>query len=477
MKKPVHLYSLFPLLFPLLAGCGTVSHAPLSKNTAEKQSIMDNFNQLSHQPLSPEWQKVGENFATTAVKILNCDELQSGKPLYLTGQNQIPASCDLWQKNTHFIIQNSDTSLDCQGVAMSANINKNGENLTAFAIQTSKAISEKGTGQGIRNVRLDNCIAVGYGHGVLVEQEMPANQRYEQLLQHTTTRDAQRELSPNHILLNRILVSHSKNSGIFVGDHVQDFTLANSRVTNAGTVGVYFEFGSRGNVVQDSYFSQNGIRQVLGLGKPNREAIAIDSSQNNVIKNNRFDSNGGGGVFLYRNCFEHANDATQANHFLRVDGSNGNLIENNTFVNEPVGVWLASRQSRNLKGFECGAYLMQSTLLESYHLDEARQNTVTHNLFDNVEKAIIIEDNNNVASFNTFLASFKQPLAIGSAVRENAGKGVVAGNQINNNTFANVNILDNIAFVGKSATANLHCANIDESGKKIDDVCLVNWNS
>lgn len=458
----------------LVASCGTVPQIPATKNSFDKAAVWQRFNQLSNQPLPPEWEKSGQNFSKNTlqnpVKTLDCAELQSGKTITLTGQNQIPANCDLWQKNTHFVIQSSDTSLDCQGVAMSSSDDK----ITAFAIQTPKSVSEKGAVDGIRNVRLDNCIAVGYGHGVLVEQEMPANQRYEQLLQNKTSRDAQRTLSPNHVLLNRILVADSKNSGIFIGDHVQGVTLANSQVINAGTVGVYFEFGSRGNVVQNSQFSQNGIRQIMGVGKPNREAIAIDSSQDNVIKNNRFDSNGAGGVFLYRNCFEHADDASQTNHFLRLDGSNGNLIENNTFVSEPVGVWVASRQSRNLKGFECGAYLIKSDITSSYHLDEARQNTVTHNQFDNVEKAIIVEDNNNVVSLNNFSASVKQTISVGSAIREESSEGTVKGNQINKNTFAKADIAQDIGFTGKSATANLHCDNMATDGKKIDEVCLVN---
>lgn len=459
---------LFPITL-MLASCGTVPPSPFSQENSDKQSISQTFQTLSNQPLPNDWQSLSK----ANVKTLDCSELQSGKAIVLTGQNQIPTSCDLWQKNTHFILQSSDTSLDCQGVAMSATNDK----LTAFAIQTpraiseTKAISENGTGQGIRNIRLDNCIAVGYGHGVLVEQAMPANQRYEQLQQNKTTRDTQRQLSPNHILLNRLLIDSSKNSGIFVGDHVQGVTLANSRVQNAGTVGVYFEFGSRGNRVQDSKFSQNGFRQVLGVGKPNREAIAIDSSAHNVIANNEFDHNGAGGVFLYRNCFEHADDPTQANHFLRTQGSDGNVIQGNSFVREPVGVWVAARQSRNLKGFECGAYTISETLLTSYHLDEAEHNTVTHNQFDSVENAVIVEDDNNVVSKNTFSPSVKTPISIGSSVREVSSEGVVKGNQINQNTFGAVG---GIRFVGKSVTVNLHCGNMTNNGQKIDDVCLVN---
>lgn len=457
----------------LVASCGTVPKTPAStQHGVSKEMAVQLFSQLSQQPLPASWQAK----PAQSLNVLDCAELQSGKTISLTGDNQIPASCDLWQKNTHFVIQNSDTSLDCQGVAMSVNGSTTQKNITAFAIQTPISLSKTGQGQGIGNIRLDNCIAVGYGHGVLVEQAMPANQRYEQLLQQQTTRDAQQQLSPNHILLNRILVADSKNSGVFIGDHVQDVTLTNSRVLNAGTVGVYFEFGSGHNTVQDSSFSQNGIRQInvggVGVGKPNREAIAIDSSQHNKIRHNQFEGNGGGGVFLYRNCFEHANDKRLANHFLRVDGSNGNLIESNTFVNEPVGVWVASRQSRNLRGFECGAYVIRANLLESYHLDEAEQNTIAQNTFDNVEQGIVIEDDNNVVRSNTFLPTVNKPITIGSMVRETSSEGVVKGNQINQNTFGDM--ARTLEFVGKSEPQNLHCANVDNKGKIVDSVCLIN---
>lgn len=99
---------------------------------------------------------------------------------------------------------------------------------------------------------------------------------------------------------------------------------------------------------------------------------------------------------------------------------------------------------------------------------------MTHNQFDNVEKAIIVEDNNNVVSLNSFSTSVKQPISVGSAIREVSSEGTVKGNQINKNTFAKADITQDIGFAGKSASANLHCDNHDNSGKKIDEVCLVN---
>lgn len=391
---------------------------------------------------------------------------KQGEEIVISGKVKLLPNSNLWQKNISFIITESHTTLDCQGALMSSTDDKK----TAIIIRTPTGASE-----GIHDITVKNCYTSGYNHGLLIEQQTPPNQRYEQLQQGKTTLDEQRKLSPHDIRIEHLAVAHSRNSGIFVGDHVQNVQFYGVGVVASGTVGLYFEFGSSHNEVSHSYFSQNGFRQVtvagVGVGKPNREAIAIDSSAHNVIANNEFDHNGAGGVFLYRNCFEHADDPTQANHFLRTQGSDGNVIQGNSFVREPVGVWIAARQSRNLKGFECGAYTISETLLTSYHLDEAEYNTVTHNQFDSVENAVIVEDDNNVVSKNTFSPSVKTPISIGSSVREVSSEGVVKGNQINQNTFGAVG---GIRFVGKSATANLHCGNMTNNGQKIDDICLVN---
>ncbi len=450
-----------------LVACHSVNNSD-QMNLSKKQ-LTQTFNQLSNQPLTAE-QNANHFNKLSAVKTLDCGSLQTGKAITLIGHNQIPKDCELWQKNTHFIIEQNDTSLDCQGVSMSAT----DADLTAITIRTPNDHQA-----GIHNIRINNCALSGYGHGVVIEQKTPANVRYEELLQQQTTLEQQRAQSPHDILLNRILVNGSKNSGVFIGDHVQHVTLANSRVQNSGTVGVYLEFGSGHNQIIYSQFNGNGFRQLnmvgMGIGKPNREAIAVDSSANNLIAHNQFDGNGAGGIFLYRNCFEHADDATQTNHFLRTQGSNNNQILYNTFNHEPVGIWVAARQSRNLKGFACGAYLIKSDMVSSYHLDESEQNSLFHNQFNRLEKAIILEDDNNVVSFNQFSPNVKLPISVGSKIREQSNQGVVKGNQLNDNIFATTDpITQLIEFIGKSSEHNLHCNNITTAHQRLDNVCLVN---
>lgn len=452
-----------------LVGCGALpNYSQQNHGGNDKQKFDKLYQTLTHHSFLPK-----ANTNQSPPKVLDCQTLQSGKVIELTGNSQIPKHCDLWQKNAHFVIQQSDVSLDCQGVLMSSQNN----NLTAFTIQTPKNFAKN---QGIRNISLKNCAVFGYRHGLLIQQQLPANQRYQQLLKKETSLDAQKQQSPQMIDINRLLVANSKHSGIFIGDHVQNVNIINSMVVNSGTVGIYFEFGSGQSSVKYSQFFGNGFRQILGMGKPNREAIAIDSSNHNEISHNQFQGNGAGGVFLYRNCFEHAHDPTKNNHFLRIQGSDNNQIFANHFINEPVGVWVASRQSRNLKGFSCGAYLIEKTTVASYHLDEAEHNLVQQNHFTNTEKAIIVEDDNNIIRQNKFDNQVKNPIIVGSLIREKSGEGVVKNNQILNNEFYERNLtLPLIKFVGNSVNNTISCGNItkndvQKSEQPIDNACLIN---
>lgn len=375
--------------------------------------------------------------ANVEVTELDVNTFSHGQVIPIRGNVRlVPANADLWQQNISFVITDSNTTLDCQGAMLSTTDDK----ITAIAVRTPP------NQQGVHNVHIRNCLTLGYNHGLVIEQATPANARYDELTAGKTTLAAQREQSPHDIWVDNLLVAHTRNSGIFIGDHVQRVNLHGIAVVKAGTVGLYFEFGSGHNTVSHSYFSQNGFR----IGKPNREAIAIDSSVNNRIEYSHFDHNGAGGVFLYRNCFEHADDPSRSNHFLRTQGSDGNQIAHNVFANEPVSVWIAARQSRNLKGFACGAYTISETPFARYHLDEAERNQVLDNDFISGKNAIIIEDDNNLVQDNCFASDLEQPIVIGSTIREQSSEGVVKNNRILDNRCANDARQPTIKFVGQS---------------------------
>ncbi len=356
----------------------------------------------------------------TATTTINCAELTPKQTVAVKGHSALSQGCDLTGKSIRFELATSHSSLDCQGAVLST---------TADDSAKASAITIKPkTDSAIKDITVANCHVDGYGHALNIRQYSNPNQRY--------ARDfidpaANRALAPSNIKVINVSSRNSINSGMFVGDHVHGVTFEKVHVQNAGTVGLYLEFGSRDNVIKNSVFVGNGFRSF----KPNREAIAVDSSSNNRIENNRFIHNGAGSVLLYRNCFEHADDPARSNHFKRTESSRDNIIANNIFEEEAVGVWVAARQSHNLKGFECGAYLIKETPFASYHLDSAKDNQIINNRFEQVDQGVIVEDDGTLISGNQFAATVGTPIVIGSKVREESTAGAIKGTVVKDNTF------------------------------------------
>lgn len=371
--------------------------------------------------------------------IIECTQLTPGQALTIKGHSVLSQGCDLSAKSVRFVLDSSHSSLDCQG-AMLSTATGDESKASAITIQPRAAAA-------IEDIAVANCHIEGYGHALHIRQFSNPNQRY---LKGLTEPAANRALAPQDIRIINISSLNSINSGIFVGDHVQQVSFDSIRVQNAGTVGLYLEFGSRNNVIENSVFIGNGFRTF----KPNREAIAVDSSSHNRIENNTFIHNGAGSILLYRNCFEHADDASRSNHFKRTQSSRNNIIANNTFRDETVGVWIASRQSRNLKGFDCGAYLIKQTLFASYHLDSAKDNAIINNSFEQVEQGIVVEDDGTRIRNNSFADNVAIPITVGSEIREDSAAGAVSDTLIENNSFGNKSVAQAIKVraAGKTAT-------------------------
>ena len=355
-----------------------------------------------------------------ATTTIDCTQLTPKQTVTVKGHSALSKGCNLTGQSIRFELNESHSSLDCQGAVLST-----------MADDQSKASAitiKPKTDMAIKDIAVANCHVHGYGHALHIRQYSNPNQRYARGFIDPA---ANRALAPRDIQVMNVSSRNSINSGMFVGDHVHSITFDKVHIQNAGTVGLYLEFGSRDNVIKNSVFVGNGFRSF----KPNREAIAIDSSSNNRIENNEFIHNGAGSVLLYRNCFEHADDPTRSNHFKRTESSRDNVIRGNIFKDEPVGVWVASRQSRNLKGFNCGAYLVKKTLFASYHLDSAKDNQIIDNRFEQVEQGIIVEDDGTLISGNQFAADVNLPINIGSEIREDSSAGAITGTVIIDNIF------------------------------------------
>ncbi|OLF37126.1 hypothetical protein BTV98_09475 [Psychrobacter sp. Cmf 22.2] len=370
--------------------------------------------------------------------VIDCAQLTPKQTVPIKGHNTLSKNCDLTGQSIRFELSDSHSSLDCQGAQLSTSADDSSK--------ASAILIRPKTDAAIEDITVANCHVEGYGHALHIRQYSNPNQRYTRGFIDPA---ANRALAPRDIRVINVSSQGSINSGMFVGDHVHGVTFEQLYVQNAGTVGLYLEFGSRDNVIKNSVFVGNGFRTF----KPNREAIAVDSSSNNRIENNQFIHNGAGSILLYRNCFEHADDPSRSNHFKRTESSRDNIIRGNVFQDEPVSVWVASRQSRNLKGFECGAYLVKQTPFASYHLDSAKDNQIIDNQFAQVEQGIIVEDDGTLIRDNTFAADVNLPIKVGSKVREDSAAGPIKNTLIKNNIFINKTIEQAIDIRAASKTA------------------------
>ncbi|MEC7121122.1 MAG: right-handed parallel beta-helix repeat-containing protein [Pseudomonadota bacterium] len=277
---------------------------------------------------------------------------------------------------TEFQIRQSDTILDCQGALI------DGQN----KVKTGLRIVSDGK-TPLRNVTVKNCNFKNFSSsGIRIYWK--GNDTLK--LKHSM---AERyRLAPQQIKLLNITVEDTAKSSVYVDDYVSDVLIDGLTVRRSGALGLYLEHHSRRTTVQNSLFEQNGYRG----GKPAREGLAIDASMHNVIRNNTFKGNAQGGIFLYKNCGERFSTGKSV---LRTQQASYNVIEGNTFIDMPRGVWLASRQSKNLSKWDCGDPSLDDGV---HYQDYARHNTIRNNRFCGIPKPVIVEDNHNTITDNRY---------------------------------------------------------------------------
>lgn len=297
------------------------------------------------------------------------------KTIVVTGTTMLDPSQSYLATELH--IRQSGTTLDCQGAVI------DGQNKVLTGL---RIVSDGKT--PLRDVTVKNChfknfktsgVRIYWQGNDTLKLKYTAEERYR--------------LAPQHIRLSNITVEDTAMSAVYVDDYVSDVLIDGLTSRRAGGTGLYLEHHSRRTTVQNSVFEQNGFRQGRGI----REGLAIDSSTHNVIKNNIFKGNAKGGIFLYKNCGERFSTGQSV---LRVNHASHNIIENNMFIDMPTGVWIASRQSRNLSKWDCGDPPLDAQKV--YYEDFARYNTVKANRFCGISQPVIVEDNHNTIIGNRY---------------------------------------------------------------------------
>jgi hypothetical protein len=262
--------------------------------------------------------------------------------------------------------------------------------------------------------------------------------------------DRLRAQAPGNIRFSEVDFINSHKNGIYAKWYVTGLTFTHGTIRGSGNSGIYLDAGSRGNTISDSVFRDNGFynygtnpdeddyQTITGRGSsPAREAIAVDSSAENVFLRNTFEHNGGGGVFLYKNCWEHHTDAEQR---PRWQHSRDNRFEGNTFIKEKVGIWIASRQSRGYTmSMGCGDRGLFNDGLpffpEYVYRDYAEDSVVVGNYFEDNQYGLKVEDDGALVRDNTFSGSTEAGLYLGSRGKLKGGNGPVRGTTIEGNTF------------------------------------------
>lgn len=271
-------------------------------------------------------------------------------------------------------ILKSNTRLECNGAVLK------GESGDKYGIFIK--------GVGLKNIEVSNCRLRGYDKAaVMVTSGLSG-------VDLARDRDESYRIAPRSITLKGLDILGSRGNGVHFNAYVNNSVLENSVIAKSRGVGVYLGQSSQSISIIGNKFVENG-----GVDKPKgyREALAIDSSAKNIIKGNTFSKNAAGAVFLYKNCGEKSD---RPGAVLRWQSSNDNVIQDNIFKDEKVGVWVASRQSRDLSKWKCGDTPVSAD--GKYFRDYANNNNIAGNVFCRNKEPIRIEGDNNLIAGNRF---------------------------------------------------------------------------
>lgn len=305
-----------------------------------------------------------------------------------------------------FVISASNVLLDCN-------------NARIDAARARIGLTVKG--KNIRNVTIKNCrISDALSVGIYVRDAMkvsdlaklPLNERYKS--------------APNRVTIRNTSVINSGTVGIYVGNYSSSTRIENSIISHSGGAGIYLDASSILSVVRNNIISQNGFGdERISNRRAKREGMAVDSSAYNKISDNSFYGNASGGVFLYKNCWEHHTDPDQV---PRWQHSNFNTITRNRF-SEKIGVWIASRQTKKMKSMICG----DPEVAPSYYRDYAAFNIVSNNSFSNGDTGVIVEDDFNSIVNNNFDSLNKACVRLASPLTDKVFKRPVIATVLTNN--------------------------------------------
>lgn len=349
-------------------------------------------------------------------ELITCD--RAGERVEITASSHLDPSCT-WTRGIEILASN--VTLDCQDALIAAPDRRYGVYIHAP------------TDTPLSNITVRNCHVEGFLNNFHIEREGFR----------TLAEGVEYENGFSNITIENSTSMNSRGVGIFVNGYVEGVTLRNLHVEGARSTGIYLEAGSKNCVVENSTIVNNGFGENSPAGGvftfagvdfwfwgTGREGLAIDGSRFNIVRNNTFQSNVAGGIFLYKNCGEFVTQRPER-WFHRRYGADGNVIENNTFIDEDNGVWIGSRMAENTLPMECS----DPQYLPGYALDYADDNVVHDNLFQNVTFGVRVEDDDATVTDNEFVSAdaIDEAIVVGTRYRTEALSQPVDGATITGN--------------------------------------------
>jgi parallel beta-helix repeat protein len=351
--------------------------------------------------------------------LVGCD--QAVKRIVLSASVHLDPTCTYTRG---FDIIRSGVTLDCRGASVERGA---GETDKYGILVTSPADF------ALSNIEVRNCNVTGFSNNLRVRR-----QDFKELAQ-----GHEYDAAFSNIVVRNSVFTGSGGSGVFVDGYVTGVTLSHITVKGSGSVGIYLEAGSKGNLIENSVVTDNGFGSILPGGATfqysgitiyyqhtGREGIAVDGSRDNVIRENLIMGNAAGGIFLYKNCGE---DASTSGHWVRRYGAGGNVIQRNWIASEPDGVWVGSRAAENQFFMDCSDMPYVDQLLNRVYLDPAKGNTLTQNMFIDVTNGVRIEDDDTTVTGNWFFRDVRGVL-IGTKLRTTVLGRPVSGTVIAGNS-------------------------------------------
>ncbi len=264
------------------------------------------------------------------------------------------------------LVASNDLTLDCKNQTIDHGFEE-GTSASNVAIRFPR-------NRGISNVTIRNCVIQNTGFGAVeIRRDFRGND-------HEESTDGHKNIKVENI------TAINNKLALFIGDRSENITVKDSWFINSRLMPIYIEANSSGTVIENNTI----------IGSKNREGIAIDSSSNNIVRDNVFNANLGGAILVYHNCGELKGSVCPIE---RPGSYNNTFLDNVFYENEPLII--ASRQGRFYPPGWCTDLAGDS----GCNVGDARMNLVQQNLFyiGDSRVSLMIQDGDNIVTGNRFI--------------------------------------------------------------------------